>query len=254
MWAVIGWLTVDVSCDWLVFCGCELWLVGLLWMWAVIGWLTVDVSWVVAYCGCELWLVGYCGCERDWLASVDVSCDWLAYCGCELWLVGLLWMWAVIGWLTVDVSCDWLVTVDVSCDWFAYWMWAVIGWFTVDVSCDWLAYCGCELWLVGFCGCELWLVGLLWMGVATASERETERIIHWSKVKKTFMNLNFCIIISEIVLSSINKSIANRNVYRSSNQYIRIFLKDNLTLKVGVMMLNIQLYITGINYILKCIK
>ncbi len=32
------------------------------------------------------------------------------------------------------------------------------------------------------------------------------------------------------------------------------FLKDHVTLKTGVMMLKIQLCITGINYILKCIK
>ncbi len=40
---------------------------------------------------------------------------------------------------------------------------------------------------------------------------------------------------------------------KESNQHIRL-LKDHVTLKTGVMMLKIQLYITGINSILKYIQ
>ncbi len=36
--------------------------------------------------------------------------------------------------------------------------------------------------------------------------------------------------------------------YWAENQHIIWFLKDHVTLKTGVMMLKIQLYITGINY------
>ncbi len=37
------------------------------------------------------------------------------------------------------------------------------------------------------------------------------------------------------------------------NQYIRMISEDHVTLKTGVMMLKVQLCITGINYILKYI-
>ncbi len=38
------------------------------------------------------------------------------------------------------------------------------------------------------------------------------------------------------------------------NQHIREISEDHVMLKTGVMMLKIQLYITGINYILKYIQ
>ncbi len=42
-----------------------------------------------------------------------------------------------------------------------------------------------------------------------------------------------------------------RNVSWAVNQHIRLISEDHVTLKTGVMMLKIQLRITGINYILK---
>ncbi len=45
-----------------------------------------------------------------------------------------------------------------------------------------------------------------------------------------------------------------RNVSWAANQHIEWFLKDHVTLKTGVMMLKIQLYITGINYISRNIQ
>ncbi len=44
-----------------------------------------------------------------------------------------------------------------------------------------------------------------------------------------------------------------RNASRAANQYIIMISEDHVTLKTGVMMLKIQLRITGINYILLCI-
>ncbi len=45
-----------------------------------------------------------------------------------------------------------------------------------------------------------------------------------------------------------------RNVSWAANQHIRMISEDHVTLKTGVMMLKIQIYITGINYILKYIQ
>ncbi len=43
----------------------------------------------------------------------------------------------------------------------------------------------------------------------------------------------------------------DNNIYWAANHNIIMFLRDHVTLKTGVMMLKIQLCITGINYILK---
>ncbi len=43
------------------------------------------------------------------------------------------------------------------------------------------------------------------------------------------------------------------NVSGAANQYIRMISEDHVTLKTGVMMLKIQLYIIGINYTLQYI-
>ncbi len=45
-----------------------------------------------------------------------------------------------------------------------------------------------------------------------------------------------------------------RNIYTMVTPLLEWSLKDRVTLKTGVMMLEIQLRITGINYILKYIK
>ncbi len=78
--------------------------------------------------------------------------------------------------------------------------------------------------------------------------------------------LLFCISIHQRILGKENHSF-NKNVSTTFNidnnnnvfleQQISIlerFLKDHMTLKIGVLMLKIQLCITGINYILKYIK
>jgi len=57
--------------------------------------------------------------------------------------------------------------------------------------------------------------------------------------------------VAQLFSSLINN---NEKCFLSSKSAYEWFLKDHVTLKTGVMMLKIQLRITGINYILKYIK
>ncbi len=45
-----------------------------------------------------------------------------------------------------------------------------------------------------------------------------------------------------------------RNMYWAANQYIRMISEDHVTLKTGVIMLKIQIFISGINCVLQLFK
>ncbi len=96
--------------------------------------------------------------------------------------------------------------------------------------------------------------------------------LNWSKVTKAFVVLHFLFEINAVLLNFIfikefgknvpqNDSAAvlfssfiKINVSWAANQYISMISEDHVTLKTGVMMLEIQLCISGINYILEYIQ
>ncbi len=69
-------------------------------------------------------------------------------------------------------------------------------------------------------------------------------------------NLKKCIMVFTKILSSttVFNIDNNKNVFELQISILEWFPKDHVTLKTEVIMLKIQLYITGINYNLKYIK
>ncbi len=71
------------------------------------------------------------------------------------------------------------------------------------------------------------------------------------------VNLEKCIQVSTKNITPFSTLIIIRNDYyqklKPSNQYIRIISEDHVAVKIGEIMLKIQLYVTGINYILQYI-